>query len=233
MSRVSMGAWEMPRRERSSRGHGRRRWPFVVALILAGILSLLWWVGVFGGNVREVDPGRLYRSAQLTDGTLAGTMERYGIRSVINLRGAQPRAPFYQSEMRVCKELGAQHRDVALSAYALPPPAELRKVLLAFDQLPRPILLHCRGGSDRTGLVSALYEIVYEGRSVDEAESTQLTWRYGHLSFSRSRAMDRFFALYRDSSHGEGLRAWIADSYPKVYARETRSRTVPLRIEAE
>ncbi|RYG33140.1 hypothetical protein EON81_18945 [bacterium] len=196
-----------------------RRWQFVLAIVLTLVLSLLWWVGVFGGNVREVDPGRLYRSAQLTGDTLEGTMRYYRIRSVVNLRGAQPKAEFYRSEMSVSNRLGAEHRDISLSAYTMPPPGELVKVIAAFDQLPRPILVHCRGGSDRTGLVATLYEVICEGRSVDRAERDQLTWRYGHLAFSRSRAMDRFFDLYRETSHGQGLRDWIQTSYPALYAR--------------
>jgi hypothetical protein len=41
----------------------------------AGCLSVLtigflWFIGVFGGNLRCVDEGQIYRSAQLSDGNL-------------------------------------------------------------------------------------------------------------------------------------------------------------------
>ncbi|MFH1903810.1 MAG: protein tyrosine phosphatase, partial [Candidatus Omnitrophota bacterium] len=39
------------------------------------------------GNFRTVSPGRVYRSGQLTEKQLAGYAEKYGIRSILNLRG--------------------------------------------------------------------------------------------------------------------------------------------------
>lgn len=201
------------------RGRRRGRTLVVLGVVTGLILALLWWIGVFGGNVREVVPGRFYRSAQLTGDTLRNALQRNGIQSVINLRGFR-REGFYRSETQVCRDLGVAHFDVPLSAVHLPRPADLRTLIADLDRAPKPIMVHCQGGADRAGLVSTLYENVYEGVPLDRAEAEQLTWRYGHFRLGKTRAMDRFFDLYRQTSEGQSLRTWVVRTYPGVYARE-------------
>ena len=181
--------------------------------------AFLSWIGVLGGNVREVAPGRFYRSAQLSGTTLRNALETRGIRSLINLRGVR-REDFYRSETQVCRDLGVVHYDIPFSAVHLPRPADLRSLLDDLDRAPKPIMVHCQGGADRAGLASTIYENVYESVPLDRAESEQLTWRYGHLAFTKSRAMDRFFDLYRQTSAGKNLRTWISRTYPTIYAHE-------------
>lgn len=210
----------------------RRRKGLAIALsLLISTFGLLWWIGVIGGNVHEVASGRFYRSAQLTDATLSNTLRRFHIASVVNLRGAYPDQQFYTSELRVCRELGVRHEDVSFSAVRLPPPTELEKLLRCFDTMPRPVLIHCQAGSDRTGLAATLYVNLYEGVPLDRAEASQLTWRYGHFSFSRTRAMDRFFDLYRKTSQGLGMRAWIGTKYPALYQDLAKRKDSAIRPE--
>ncbi|WP_219928901.1 tyrosine-protein phosphatase [Palleronia abyssalis] len=45
---------------------------------------------------------------------------------------------------------------------------------------PKPLLIHCRGGADRTGLTCALYVAGIDGRGEDAAEA-QLSISYGHI----------------------------------------------------
>ena len=46
---------------------------------------------------------------------------------------------------------------------------------------PKPLLIHCRSGADRTGLASVIYQAVIKGMDEDRAES-QLSLRFGHFS---------------------------------------------------
>ncbi len=200
---------------------GRLLWRLLIALvtvIVVGVLPLLWYVGVFGGNFRVVVPGRVYRSAELTGGLLDSVLTAYHIRTVINLRGESPNDGWYRSEQASCAHLGVSHVDVALSAVRMPPPDQLQKLLAAFDTAAYPILFHCRGGADRSGLAGTLYLNLYQGVPLDQAQARQLTWRYGHLSWGQAHAMDDFFALYRRTGGGLGLRAWISARYPALYA---------------
>ncbi len=208
-----------PRFKRVTRRHLRwRRTLIVLAGLLLGLLLLLWYVGVFGGNLRTVVPGRVYRSAELTGPLLESVLTSRHIHTVINLRGSAPGDAWYRSEIASCARLGVAHVDVPFSAVRMPPPQQLQTLLATFDTATYPILFHCRGGSDRSGLAGTLYLHLYQGVPLDTAEARQLTWRYGHLSWGQAHAMDDFFTLYRQTRDGLGMRAWIATRYPALYA---------------
>jgi protein tyrosine/serine phosphatase len=208
----------------------RRLAVIVIVLTLLAILALLSGVGVFGGNVRVIDPGRAYRSATLTGESYTGitarlagndlssVLKRDHIRTVINLRGGSNADEWYREEVRLSERAGAAHRDISMSARSLPPPASLAALLDTFDHTKYPILIHCQAGADRTGLASTIYANLYERLPLDRAEAEELTWRYGHIPIGKTRAMDDFFDLYRSNSHGESLRDWILNRYPQVYA---------------
>lgn len=184
-------------------------------------LALLCYVGVFNGNVRTVVSGAFYRSGQLKDPQLTNVLRSNRIKSVINLRGYSATDPDLVNEQRVCKAMGIRHVDLDMSASHLPAPGELRKLINDFDTLPYPMLIHCMGGSDRSGLVSTLYMNIRQRMPLDQAESSQLTWRYGHLSFTKAHAMDDFFSLYRHTSGDLSIREWILTRYPKIYVDHT------------
>lgn len=187
------------------------------AIFVAAALLFLWAIGVFGGNIHAVVKSRVYRSAQLTGSNLENVLSTDHIGTVINLRGGTLRDSWYVSEVNICRERGIKHDDVAMTAYHLPTPAKLNAVLYDFDHATYPVLFHCKSGSDRSGLVGAIYLAVYQHEPVHQAEASQLTWRYGHFSFGESRAMDDFFKLYDQTSSGMGLREWIVRRYPQIY----------------
>ena len=52
--------------------------------------------------------------------------------------------------------------------------------LIRTKQAQGPVLLHCQQGADRTGLISALYRIVYQGWSKDQALDELLHGGFGY-----------------------------------------------------
>jgi hypothetical protein len=208
----------------------RRRIALAVGVFLLALFLLLCYVGVFGGNVRTVVPGRVYRSGQLTGSglqplsaqwighSLDNVLRSRHIHTVINLRGGSEQDPWYRAEEAACAQERAAHVDIPMSARFLPPPDRLRQLLHTFDHASYPILIHCSAGSDRTGLASAIYVHLYQHIPLDEAEAGQLTLRYGHVWFGSTRAMNDFFDLYRQTGSGLGLREWILTKYPALYA---------------
>ncbi len=190
------------------------RYPIAV---IVPLLLLLWYMGVFGGNVRTVEAGRAYRSAAITGSNLETVLQEKGIKTVLNLRGGSDKDEWYRSELETTRKFGAKHLDFAFSAVKYPPPAELVKLISAFEHAEYPILFHCRGGADRSGLAAALYLHLMKGVPLDEAQHQGLTWRYGHLSFGQAHAMDDFFTLYRKTGGGMPLREWILKRYPALH----------------
>ena len=147
-------------------------------------------------NLREVDPGRFYRSAQLEGDQFAEAIERLGIRSIVNLRG-KPTTPveWYEQEIAVSERLGVRHFDVRLSARSVPRRAELLALLKVYEIAERPILVHCQDGADRAGEASAIYAIDEMGFSNDEALEL-LTPRFLHFRWFRP-AKRYFIERYR------------------------------------
>src|SRR5438874_702922 len=87
-------------------------------LLRLGLLALLAWpaweVGrlLFLGNVHEVIPGKLYRGAQPSAQSLEAIVQKYKIRTVLNVRGCCWPDDWYIAEAAVCERLGVQLEDV-------------------------------------------------------------------------------------------------------------------------
>lgn len=215
----------MPPRRRVRRG-----W-LALSLLLLCLVSITWAMGGLGGNVRAVMPGRVYRSAQITGSGIGAltacwtgsgleqVIKQDGIKTVLNLRGGDDGQAWYRQEREICTRLGVDHIDISMSAIHAPHPLQLNRVLDVFDHARYPILYHCQGGSDRSGLVGTLYLNIYQNTPLDEAERQQLTMRYAHFKFTRTRAMDDFFDRYRQTAQGMGLRQWITNVYPALFAK--------------
>jgi len=166
---------------------------FAVGLT-AGSIGSYWGVVQYHGNFHAVSEGAFYRSAQLGKDDLEKAVRDHGIRAILNLRGAHPGEAWYDDEVALSKALGVAHFDYGLSAYRFVTERQIVDVLRIVDDAPKPLLVHCKSGADRTGLVSALYRFAVEGKDADEADR-QLTLIYGHFPYltSRTRAMDDSF----------------------------------------
>lgn len=157
-----------------------------------------------GSNLHEVDAGRFYRSGQMGADQLRETIDALGIRTIINLRGARPEAGWYRDEAAVAREKGGRLISLRFDADRLPHRRELVKLLDAFRDAERPILVHCQAGADRSGLASAIYEMEYMGRPKRDALE-MLSLRYLHIDWLRP-AGRYFIELYQ----GE---PWARNSY--------------------
>ncbi len=187
----------------------------VLAVLFLLILSFLGYIGLFNGNIRTVIPGKVYRSAQLGPDRLDQLVRDEKLRSVISLRGGEMDDNWFRKENDVCQKNGVALTAIKLTATTYPKPEELRKLLRVFEEAPRPMLLHCRGGADRTGLASTLYLHLYEGMPLKKAREEGLTWRYGHFPFE-AIAMDHLMDTLERESTGD-VRAWILNRYPVLY----------------
>lgn len=133
------------------------------------------------GNFHTVIAGQLYRSAQPTPSQLDAYVKDHGIKTIINLRGEKQNAAWYQAEIRTAQELGVEHIDFGMSASKKLTPERADAIVAIMEAAPKPILVHCQSGSDRTGLVSAIYTNRIAGQGEDRAEG-QLSFYYGHVS---------------------------------------------------
>lgn len=153
---------------------------FTSLLPLFFVFSSSYASDILGPNFHEVDRGRYYRSAQLDGKEFDYYIKKYGIRTIINLRGAFPAEAWYNEELQVSQKNEVLHYDIPMLAENIPHRENLIRLLDLFKNVPRPILVHCQGGADRSGEASAIYQMLYAGKSKEEALK-MLTWRYRHL----------------------------------------------------
>jgi protein tyrosine/serine phosphatase len=144
------------------------------------------------GNFHPITPGEAYRSAQLDKDEFQYYIGKYNIKSIVNLRGEHPDEPWYAEEIKVCAQSNVRHYDLALSSSHEPAEEDVRKLIDIFENAPRPLLIHCLAGADRSGLAAAIWKVVVDKEPKSVAEK-QLSLFYGHLPIGKTTAMDRFF----------------------------------------
>ena len=167
----------------------------VVICFLAISGAACFWYLEEQGNFHPVTHGEAYRSAQLDRDELERYIGEFGIRSVINLRGCNAGETWYQEEIQACRTMRVRHFDLELSAQKAPLPREVQLLVHIFDTAPRPVLIHCQGGADRSGLVAALWKIVVDDVPKSVARN-QLSLRYGHLPVGPARVLDYFLDVW-------------------------------------
>jgi protein tyrosine/serine phosphatase len=154
----------------------------VAATAIAVVLgSLAAYAGVLqiSGNFHTVIAGQLYRSAQPTSAQLERYVRDHGIETVINLRGENT-ADWYRQEIATSEKLGIKHIDFRMSASQELDPERAAELVAVMKSAPKPILIHCQAGADRSGLASALYSHWVAQKSEHFAEG-QLSFYYGHV----------------------------------------------------
>lgn len=146
-----------------------KRLVFRASLLLAGLAALHTASTYHPSRIDVIKDGKAYRSGQLSASQLATMQTRYGIKSIINLRGANYKEHWYQEEVTFAKAHNLAHYDYPLSSkrpLTLSQEAELVQLMAA---APKPVLVHCDQGLERTGTAAALYVAKVEQGSRSDA----------------------------------------------------------------
>ncbi len=132
-----------------------------------------WAVPVASEHVKnffKVDDN-LYRGAQPSAKAMQ-ELAKLGIKSVVNLRSLH-------DDKDEAGTLGLKLYHIKSEA-SDPEEQEIVQFLkLVADPANRPAFVHCAYGSDRTGLMVAMYRLVFQGWSNDDAYQEMLKGGYG------------------------------------------------------
>ncbi len=112
------------------------------------------------GNFHQVAPG-FFRSGQPNKEGYA-RLRKMGFKTILNLTGNAER------ERREAGP-GIAVENVKMSGFTAPTFSQMDRALKVVAAAPRPLLVHCQFGKDRTGFVVASYRVVVEKMSVDAA----------------------------------------------------------------
>ena len=151
-------------------------------------------------RLREVTPGRFYRSGQMNAAGFRDAIERFKIKTVLNLQHENPDPHLPDKwlgkpvihEKELCEQLNVRY--VLLTPDILPTPNDLTKeppavtefLKLLDDESAYPILIHCKAGLHRTGRLTAIYRMDKEGWDVGDALRELRANGYGYTAASES-----------------------------------------------
>lgn len=161
-----------------------------------------------------------WRAAQPAPRQIAA-IARQGIRTIVNLRGAS-NSSSYWLEKDACERYGIALVNFQVRSRAAPTREELFGARDLFERIEYPMLMHCKSGADRAGLMSVLYRHLRCGQPIEQARH-QLSLRYGHIRQADTGILDYFFERYLADNQRQPMAffEWVERVYDPDELRAT------------
>ena len=119
-----------------------------------------------------------------------------GIKTILNLRGESPKG-YYLLEKEACAAHGITLIDYRMYSRDVHTVEKLLGARDLFEQIDYPCVMHCKSGSDRTGIMGVLYRHFKMGDTIEQAMA-QLSLSYLHVKAGKTGMLDHFFQTYLD-----------------------------------
>lgn len=139
--------------------------------------------------------GGLYRVNQPSPRRLTQYKQRYGIKTVINLRGQNNQLGWYRLEESACKALGLRLINTQIFSRGLMDAERLQELQAIIRDMELPALVHCKSGADRAGFFAVLYRHYRLGEPIETA-CQELALKYGHSKSAKTGVLDYFFEAF-------------------------------------
>ena len=146
---------------------------------------------------------KMVRTNQLWPFQLRRWRERFGIKTVVNLRGGFD-GSFYALEKDACARLGLTLSDFTVRSRAVPSREQILGAKRLFETIEYPAMMHCKSGADRVSLMSVLYAHFQLGLPIRQALE-QMSFRFLHMKSSKTGVLDRLFETYLEEGEPAGL----------------------------
>ncbi len=150
----------------------------------------------------------VFRSGQPGEDRMARRIEQHEIQCVLCLRNGAEAA----ASERATVASGASWWNVPFSATRTPSPATLLALWRVAAEAPRPLLIHCRAGVDRTGLASALV-VLHDTGDLARARAQLALLPHGHLAAFGTEKMDEVFDRYEPHHGTMSFPQWVERVY--------------------
>ena len=177
-----------------------------------------WWMdhGVlrfFYHNNFEVAEG-VFRSNQPSPAKIEYWFSR-GVRTILNLRGESNQGAYFL-EREACERLGIKLINFQLAASSLKSRETLLELCSILKAIKTPMLMHCKSGSDRAGLASAIYLIVVK-KVHPRIAARQLSLKYLHLRWYITGVLDYLISEYIKAfeDNGKDFESWLENEYDR------------------
>lgn len=164
------------------------RWVLGLVILIALACGFTgWWYGGLRNrfepvNFGVVEPGKLYRSGQISEHVIRKTIQSNHVGLILSLSGDE--SPDLEAEKKAAADLGIDRVFLGgLAGDGIGDPnvyPEAIAEIVKANQSGKAVLVHCQSGAQRTGGVVAAYRILVEGEQPEKAFEEMR--RYGHDS---------------------------------------------------
>jgi protein tyrosine/serine phosphatase len=164
-----------------ARPQSRRKLALPLAGVIGGlaVLAGVSTKDVVPKNFGVVDPGKVYRSGQMTPGAFERAHKEHGFKTIIDLGSYEPHERGDRRNQQVADALGIKRYVLDLEGDATGNPNYYVQALrIMRNPANHPVLVHCGAGSERTGCVMILYDNLQHGTSVEAG--MQSAYRHKH-----------------------------------------------------
>jgi glycosyltransferase involved in cell wall biosynthesis/protein tyrosine/serine phosphatase len=159
--------------------------------------------------------GDLYRINQPSPARLAAYKQRFGIKTVINLRGQNYQLGWYRLEEKACQSLGLTLVNTQVYSRGLVDQPRLHELCDIIQTMELPAVVHCKSGADRAGFFSVLYRHYRLGEPIEHA-SAELALKYGHSKSAKTGVLDYFFETFiATRERRQSFTAWFGSGYDR------------------
>ena len=152
-----------------------------------------------------------YRSNQPFPWQILSDKNKRDVKTVINLRGVRNCSSFFL-EKETCEKHNIKLINFPVTSRAAPKAETILAAKKLFNEIEYPIIMHCKSGADRAGLMSALYLILHKNVSVIEAKK-QLSFKYLHIKHAKTGILDAFFDNYIKENKNKDFLDWVKNDY--------------------
>ena len=142
--------------------------------------------------------------------------KRHEIKTIISMRRADQTGQ-YLLEKEACEQLGINLINHPMSSRSFPDALKVLEAKKILENAEYPILIHCKSGADRAGMMSVFYKHFILKQPISEALS-ELSMRYGHFRWADTGKLDVFFESflsYEKLNPQVSFETWLTTVYDK------------------
>jgi len=138
------------------------------------------------------------------------------VKTIISMRKADSTGQ-YRLEKQTCDDIGITLINHPMSSRRFPDANKIIQAKTILEEAEYPILIHCKSGADRAGMMSVFYKHFILKQPIKQALS-ELSMKYGHFRWADTGKLDVFFEAFlqfEQQNPNISFTEWVQDHYDK------------------
>lgn len=143
------------------------------------------------------------------------------VKTIISMRRADSTGQ-YRLEKQACDDIGITLINHPMSSRSFPDANKIIQAKSILENADYPILIHCKSGADRAGMMSVFYKHFILKQPIKQALS-ELSMKYGHFRWADTGKLDVFFEdflQFEQQNPNISFTEWVQEHYDKPKLNE-------------